>query len=507
VEDIGELIRRHDDYQFEVKLGYDLSPEKRKDRYAVEYFFFLPENLDVNESTYTKNQFYRDMLLYIRFMAPDLSLVQLADPSDERSPLRKIRTKLDACRADPTPYNATVLDYELKLMACILKDALGDSHRALKRALGVNGGAPPRAGETTEAILSRDLAAARRAAEGFRTFRSEFEESSPFERLRSTYAFVDEYLSLLLEGRAHQMLQALQRADDRKTAERWTPAVAGLIRDEVEYRRKRAFPSLVDPSKDNEVLVFRLSVLKKFVASALHLSVRTEKEGAGIDHLGMALGSGVAMIFYTAVAFYYQKVYGAFSLSFFLAVVVGYMFRDRIKAVAEAYFLRFRSDRVMDLSTDITDPFTEEKIGECRELVHFIPEKRVDPEVLVLRNRDHITEIENTWRSEKVLHYVKEITLFPGKKYRGSRKTALTDIARFNLRSFLMKMDEPRSDLFILRGDRSEAVAGARVYHVNLVIKFTGAARIRYERVRLVLDQDGIKRLEPVRGASLSLPK
>jgi hypothetical protein len=123
-----------------------------------------------------------------------------------------------------------------------------------------------------------------------------------------------------------------------------------------------------------------------------------------------------------------------------------------------------------------------------------------------LRHRDHITEIENTWRAEKVFHYVKEIALFSGKLDRRSRKTALTDIARFHLRSFLLKMDEPRAELFVLRGDRSEAVPAARVYHVNLVIKFTDADRVRYERVRLVLDQDGIKRLEPVRGETILPP-
>src|SRR5688572_11511352 len=67
VEEIDELIRKHDDFQFEVKLGYDLTRHRRKDVYSVEYFFFLPHNLDVNEQTYTKKQFYRDMLLYIRF--------------------------------------------------------------------------------------------------------------------------------------------------------------------------------------------------------------------------------------------------------------------------------------------------------------------------------------------------------------------------------------------------------------------------------------------------------
>jgi hypothetical protein len=47
---------------------------------------------------------------------------------------------------------------------------------------------------------------------------------------------------------------------------------------------------------------------------------------------------------------------------------------------------------------------------------------------------------------------------------------------------------------------------GTRVYHLNLVIKFTDQFRIRYDRVRLVLDRNGIKRVEPVSGESHELP-
>src|SRR5262245_5883519 len=139
MEDIGDLIRRHDNYQIEVKLGYDLDRRRRRDLYAVEYFFFLPENLDVNESTYTKKQFYRDMLLYIRFKAPQLSLAELADEDNPRSPLRRIRSKLDQLRAAPSPYNIRILEYELKLLAAVLRDAMADSDRALRRALAPNG--------------------------------------------------------------------------------------------------------------------------------------------------------------------------------------------------------------------------------------------------------------------------------------------------------------------------------------------------------------------------------
>ncbi len=493
MEGISELIRRHDEYQIEVKLDYDLHRTRRKERYTVEYFFFLPENLDVNEATYTKERFYRDMLLYLRFKAPDLSLDQLADVFDERSPLRKIREKLERFRQTPTSRNATVLDYELKLLACVLKDALAARLRALERALG-----PTPDEEMADRFLASFLEKTGAVTRNFRDFRREFEDPYLPISLRSAYAFVDEYVSLLVEGRAHLALQTLQRSAAAGVKDRWTVKLANLIRGELDHRRERGYPTLPEEGKDNELFIFRLGVLKKLTAGALYLSVRTEKEGRGIEQLGMALAAGLAMLFATTVAFIYQRAYGTLSVYFFSALIVSYMFKDRLKAMAQGYFLRFRSERVMDLATDLTDPFTLEKIGGCRELVHFVPENRVDPTVVRLRNRDHITEIENSWRAEKVLHYVKEISLYPHRLDKQSRKTALTDIARFNLRNFLLKMDESKKDLFLLRDGRSETISGARVYHVNLVIKFSNLFRVRYERVRLVLDQNGIKRVEPV---------
>lgn len=52
--------------------------------------------------------------------------------------------------------------------------------------------------------------------------------------------------------------------------------------------------------------------------------------------------------------------------------------------------------------------------------------------------------------------------------------------------------------LYALKKDHSEKIPGARVYHVNVILRFTSKRETRYERIRLVLNRDGIKRIEPV---------
>jgi hypothetical protein len=317
--------------------------------------------------------------------------------------------------------------------------------------------------------------------------------------LYPTFVYTDEYISLLVEGRTHLLLQFLYKMSSFPGIVDASAELAGLIQEETDYRRAHGYPSLVKENKDNERFIFRYSVLKKFVSSVLYLSVRTVEEGQGIQHLALAVAAGVAMVFATAVAFYYQKVYGTLSLSFFGVLVVSYMFKDRVKAVLQSYLQKRLSHNLFDQSTNIHDPFNGEKIGVCREVMHFTHEGGLDPQVLRLRDRDHITEVENNWRSERIIHYVKDITLFSQELFKNqSRKTGLTDIVRFNVWNFLSRMDEPHMDLFLLRNGRSETVKGSRVYHVNMVIKFTSVTHIRYERIRLVLTRQGIKRIEPV---------
>jgi hypothetical protein len=493
MSDNESLVRRHDKFQFEVKLAYDLKPPHRREHYRVETFFFLPENLDVNESTYSKNQFYRDLLLYIRFRTPDFSLASLIDPDNDRSPIAQIRWHLDHWPEESPLALRRRLDYEIRLLGCVARNTLREHARRLESALKAETGTAAAAG------AEHFLDGARRLAASYRALRTHPRFSSLPASLAATYAFVDEYISLLIEGRCHILLQFIQsQPADRRPMELHA-RLGALADDETDLRRRSGYPSVVEPRRDNETFVFRLSVLKKFVTSALHLSVHTEEDGRGWEHVVLAVAAGIAMLFATSVAFYYQKTYGTLSLSFFGAVIVSYMFKDRIKALLQSWLQKRLSQYLFDQETEIIDPLNDQHIGLCRELMGFVPEVHVDPVVRKIRNRDHITEIENSFRSERVIHYVKDITLYTRRFLKHhTRKTGVTDILRFNVRNFLLKMDEPVSEVFTWRDGRSEAAHATRVYHVNIVIKLIADAETRYDRIRLVLTQQGIKRIEPV---------
>lgn len=493
------FVRRHDNYQFEVKLGYDLHRHRSPERYQVDTYFFIPENLDINEATYSKNQFYRDLLLYLRFRTPDFTLSTLTDAGSERSPLSGVAKRIDIVQQFPTAENQRALDYEMRLLGCVLKNSLRLQARAIEALLLDSAGNPiMKDPPQIEALLTEFQIQVKRVSDRFRALRPRFQDPRLTALLAATFAYTDEYISLLIEERAHEILRLIQdRSEPLLT--RTAAALAEMIRSEGSFRREWGYPSLVDEGHENETLVFRLSVLKKFMGSSLHLTVRKREEDRGLEQIMLAMGAGLAMLFATSVAFYYQKVYGTLSMGFFVILIVSYMLKDRMKALSQARLQNWLSKNVYDQSTSIYDPLTNKKMGVCREAVGFIPEKRVDSLAMRLRNRDHITEIENTWRAEKVIHYTKDITLFPNRFLKiHKRKTGVTDIIRFNLRNFLQKMDEPIKSLYALKKDRSEKIPGSRVYHVNVILRFTSKRETRYERIRLVLNRDGIKRLEPL---------
>ena len=61
------------------------------------------------------------------------------------------------------------------------------------------------------------------------------------------------------------------------------------------------------------------------------------------------------MIFSTGIAFYYQQIYGNFTLPFFIALVVGYMFKDRIKSSIGQLFISKASSFFYDYKIKIKD--------------------------------------------------------------------------------------------------------------------------------------------------------
>ncbi len=118
-----------------------------------------------------------------------------------------------------------------------------------------------------------------------------------------------------------------------------------------------------------------------------------------------------------------------------------------------------------------------------------------------LRNRDHITEIENGWVGEDILLYRKRIRLHPERVRRIFSEyevAGVNDIMRFNVNEFLRRMDDPKKELFVMDDEGYQRIKGDRVYHLNMIVRMAFAKQKLQMRYRVVLNREGIKRIEHV---------
>jgi hypothetical protein len=185
--------------------------------------------------------------------------------------------------------------------------------------------------------------------------------------------------------------------------------------------------------------------------------------------------------------------------------VVGYMFKDRIKEAGRSIFARYLQNALFDRRIIIRTQDGEHRLGVLREKVSFIKESDLPRPVMNARNRDRITDLDNDGQGERIICYKKEIILFADvfKKIFGDGPeiSGVNDIMRYDIRAYLRKMDEPVQIKYCLDEDVLKPIVCHKVYHLNFISRYRSLEPHKektHRRIRLVLDQRGIKRIEQV---------
>ena len=386
--------------------------------------------------------------------------------------------------------NVDVFEYRLKLFCCILQSSLRDFVAFIDETTDP---------EDRGRLVQQYLDSTTMIIDSYRALRSRIFLPTVQHRASAIYTFGDEYISLLVERNSYDLLGQLREADASglRASQR---KIMDLVAQEVRYRESRLYLSIPTDKNDNEQLIFRRNVLKKYMHNVLFLNTSTQHEGKVIEHGLFGIAAGISMLFATVVLFLSQSFYGPLTLPVFLALVIGYMFKDRIKEMLRLYFSRKVSSVLFDHKTRIySNP--HHPIGHCRESFDFVDEAKVPDRIMKIRDRDHITEIESDWVSESVLRYRKRIKLSSraiSAAYRDIDTDGINDIMRFNVAEFTRRMGDPRKELFVLGEDDYRRVKAERVYHLNMILRYGGDDRVRYKRLRIVLNRRKIKRIETV---------
>ena len=502
---IQQAVVPHDRYQIELKLDYELFEGKRT-RYQVETYIFVPRTLAIGEDSYPRARFYRDIQNYIRLKTPTLLLRDFC--GSPLSPLRAIKQIIEQPSWSGNEQHVEALVEQFKLLAATLKSAIREHIDHLRQELSAT------ASETNQRLLIDNLAAdfldgTAEISQNHRALISSFSLPNLDQQLSNGYTFTDESISLLIEEGLIELWQMVQPYFETVASKRRQSTLDQQFREriqaETEYRQGREYGSVLVDDGDNEEYQYRASVLKKYASSVLFLTTDLQREGRRLEHVAQALAAGIAMIFATAAAFFFQMRYGNFTAPFFAALVVGYMFKDRIKEIVRTLFVRQLQNFLHDRRIAIYTQDGARQLGVMREKVSFIHEDDLPRRIREARDCDMMGRVDNHGLSESIICYTKDIVLYADtiREVFGTAAqiTGLNDIIRYDIRSLLPKMDDPIQKRFMLKDGDLQAVDTHKVYHINLVSKYASKIPQKdkiYKRHRLVVNRSGIKRIEQV---------
>ncbi len=502
---IESRIGVHDSNHFEVKLEYAIGSQGRS-RYNVDYYFFVPASLGVNKHTYRDQQFFSDVQAYIRFKTPTKPMASLAgDPS----PLQDIRDLIERVRAKPRDGELLQeMSYQLRMFGCIVRANIRDRTRALREMLS-----DLNEQKTANEVLISDVGHIcdtlikdiEHVLGEWRELRPDFVDGRLPRAVNETFAYVDEYLSLVIEMKMAAVVRRIDAVeiplDGSLDAHRRVSR--DLIIIERKYRQSAGY-STVDREDEDDHFVYRQGLLKKFLTSVLWLDLSKEKEGKQAANMGAAIAAGCAMFFALMATLYAGERYGLNSWNFIAAGVATYILKDRIKDWMKT-FLGMRFSRFLaDYSIHVRDPLTNARIGRCRESFGFVDSGDIPDNVLGLRMRDAKASIESMAKPEVIMHYSKQVNL-RGKdmiERMHLEDNNVNDIVRFSLSQFLARADDPTSSIpyYVEDADLVERRKFRKVYHLNLVMvmRSKGNGRATLKRVRVIFDKNAIRELQEV---------
>lgn len=483
---IEEYIRIHDKFSIEMKMGFTAQQKSEANDFTVNLWMFIPNSLNINRHTYSKRDFYRDMKSNIRLITPIFPLRDIA--GHDALPLRLLRETFRKAAANPSPNNLSEYETHIKMFQSIVKSALRNEMLRIKESHSDSDCSP---------LVDSYIAQANKIAEEYRKLRSIVDVPGIQKKEFEYFLFGDEFMSNTIELHAFRVLKLL-KSKRQPCYDRYKDALLELIRREIRYKKDNAYPSIEkeDPGH-NHLIVSRFNTLKRYMESQLFLKVNMKEDGAFVRQFYYSVAAGISMIFATVIAFSFQMKYGNFTLPLFIALVAGYMLKDRIKELSRFYFSHKLESKYFDNKTDIS--FNETPIGWYKESQSFIKESQVPAEVMQLRNRSAIMEAENRMDDEKIILYrtmmqlnrkdIDESNVYP--------ISGVNNILRLNLIEFARMMDNPHIPLYVLDEESDyRIVDGEKVYYLNFILRFKYRDQVELKRYRLSFNREGIQKLE-----------
>ena len=244
----------HDSNTLEFKVGFLPNDGKTYDDFYMNTWIFIPERLDVNKHTYSKDSFYCDTISYLRLITPRYELREL---TDEHS-LPFIRIK----KACENPVNTSKeFETEVKMYASIVKSSIRDAYHKILHQTN----------REMQYDMSCDLVEhARAVTTMYRSLRPILLENDGGKDVSTFYDFGDEFISNIVEQHLGRIVKLLNPRASSVAGSPLLSMLTQLLDSEHKYRQSRNYLDVEpDSADDNRQFVYHASQLKKYIESNL----------------------------------------------------------------------------------------------------------------------------------------------------------------------------------------------------------------------------------------------
>lgn len=488
----GEIHQR-DKWQFELKSEFLPSRNLSENTYVQEFYIFIPNSLLINEETYPIATFYQDQTNLIRYKTPEFTLKELDDPTNQRSPLTRLS---QLKQLPPQEKNVVVIEDELKLLGNIIRSSLRDRVCLLIE----------KAHQKEDLLkdaqdLCHELTTLRKV---YLETQSDLLKNWTSKYFQSHFLYIDEFISNSIDYYLCGFLDEVRRLEIAHFEEIEEMLCELLAREKRHRQQFLQEPAITDENIErNEYILYRSSLLNKFVLDALLLSTTRSSLSARFKNIVGSISAGLAMLFFFVLFVWQGQVFLINSLPFIFITVLLYILKDRIKELLRDVSFRQFSKWFSDYKTEIKSPNGKVNLGKMKEASSYVAEDSISKEIAQIRNKEFHNILEAFKRPEQVIHYKKTITLFSNKNGYDARRKALNIIFRFDVSNFVRKADNPFHSYVTINPNTLEFIHGnlPKVYHVNIIMKNTfltedGKTAVELKKFRLILDKNGITRIE-----------
>lgn len=497
----GEIHVR-DKWQFELKSEFIPIPTQLESEFTQEFYVFIPNSLQINDQTYPKARFYEDQTNLIRYKTPKFSFAQLTDLRNPSSPLVRLRVYKEQNQNAEVKY---ALERELKLFANIFRSALRDYAHAIVEELQNNSSPDQR--KKTHSKIHELIINVRLALKLYSLEEEELMKKRTDHDEIKLFGYVRDYISITINNSFSAVLENVRHLHDH-SFEDTDELLCQILIDEKKYREERNLEPLQirQESTLNESILYQSGLLNKFFIDVLLLNTSRAAIDQKYRNLIGGIAAAIAMLFYILLFIWQGAVFVINSEPFILFTVIIYVLKDRLKDELKTLSFNQAFKWFSDFKTEIISPSGRYVVGELKESFSFIDESYVPKAITEMRNREFHTYLETIKRPERVIYYKKTIKIFqrPDKKT-PPRLQALNFIFRYDIHRFLIKASDPYEPHVTLDSETLELTHTElpKIYHVNIILKNTlaqldGTKKIELKKFRLVIDKEGIKRVENI---------